>query len=448
MAYRSSSQLAGSNSATAAVPVPSAAASGDIAVVGIYKENTAAITPPAGFTQKAALTTSGTARGTLYVFWKRLTGADSGTYSFTWTGSTFRAAAAGLWSGRIATGDPFDGTVGTAESTSGVTTLNVSTSPAAANGDAVGFWTNFNGGGAFTAPTNYTERQEASGVITLDTRDAVTSGSTGNVTATCSITDFMKAFLGVLAVAGGSGATATPGVTPAVVALPQASAIGNATVTPALIAAVVSAPSSARNVGAGSGVLAAVVSMPQATPQAGGNATVSPAATVAAVTLPQNSPSGAGTAAPAVAASIVALPQASPVAGGGATASPSTVAAVASLSQASRLASSTVAPAGIQTAATLLTATPTVSDTATPGVISSIVAFLQGLVRTSATRTPAAISVVATLPLAEPSRIDVETPEEVTVTVRDYTSTATPRRYTTMAVPRSHLSTATARSDE
>lgn len=201
MTHRSSSQYApGTNGTTAVVPVPAGAAVGDIAVVGIYKESTAAVSAPDGtWTAKAALTTSATARGALHVFWKRLTAADTGTWTFTWTGSTFRAAAAGLWSGRVASGDPFDGTPGTAESTAGVTTLNVSTSPTNANGDAVGFWTNFNGGSGFTAPTNYTQRQVASNVIALETRDAVAAGSTGNVTATCTVTDFMKAFLGVLA---------------------------------------------------------------------------------------------------------------------------------------------------------------------------------------------------------------------------------------------------------
>ncbi len=143
-------------------------------------------------------------RGGLVVYWKRLTGADSGTYSFTWTGTPWRGANCGLWSGRTTSGDPFDGTVGTAESTTQVTTLNVSTSPAGSNGDAVGFWTSFNGGTSFTPPTNYTERADNSDVMCLDSRDAVTSGSTGSISATATITDFMKAFLGVLAVAGAS----------------------------------------------------------------------------------------------------------------------------------------------------------------------------------------------------------------------------------------------------
>ena len=215
--FRSSSQYApGTNGTTAVLPVPTGAAIGDIAVVGIYKENTAAVTPPDGtWTSKASLTTSGASHGSLHVFWKRLTAADTGTYTFTWTGSDFRAAAAGLWSGRIASGDPFDGTVGTSEPGSTSTTVNVSTSPAAANGDAIGFWTNFNGGASFTAPTNYTQRQSVSGVIAMETRDAVASGSTGNVTATASITDWMKAFLGVLAEATAGGITGTVAVTEA-----------------------------------------------------------------------------------------------------------------------------------------------------------------------------------------------------------------------------------------
>lgn len=213
MAFRSSSSLTPGGVNGAAVPVPSGAASGDIAVVGIYIEDTVTITPPSGFTLKSDLATSPVAHGRLAVYWKRLTAADTGTYSFTWTGTPWRGAACALFSGRIASGDPFDGTVGAVEGGSTSTTVNVSTSPTGSNGDAVGFWTNFNGGGSFTPPTNYTERVDTN-VITLDTRDAVASGTTGNVSATCTITDWMKGFLGVLAIAS-SGFTGTAAPTQA-----------------------------------------------------------------------------------------------------------------------------------------------------------------------------------------------------------------------------------------
>lgn len=211
MTFRSSSALTGATTNGAPIPVPTGAANLDIAVAGIYIESTATITTvPSGFTLKSDLATTAATHGRLIVYWKRLTGADSGTYTFGYTGTPFRAAACGLWSGRVTSGDPFDGTVGTNEPAAQSTTANVSTSPTNANGDAVGFWTNFNGGGAFTAPASYTQRQSISGVIALETRDAVAAGSTGNVTATNTITDWMKAFLGVLAPAGGAAPVRPP----------------------------------------------------------------------------------------------------------------------------------------------------------------------------------------------------------------------------------------------
>lgn len=204
MAFVNFAALAGASAANAAVPVPAGGANLHIAIVGLYLESTATITTvPAGFTNKVNLATSAGSRGRLAVYWKRLTGADSGTYTFAWTGSTFRSGISGLWSGRVTSGDPFDGTVGTAESVAAVTTLNVSTSPALAGGDAVGFWSDFSTAGGFTQPTGYTERGDTA-AMTMDTRDNIAAGSTGNVTATQTTSDFMKAFLGVLAPAGAS----------------------------------------------------------------------------------------------------------------------------------------------------------------------------------------------------------------------------------------------------
>ena len=64
-------------------------------------------------------------------------------------------------------------------------------------------WTDFTGGNAWTAPGGYTERQDID-VITLDTADSIASGSTGNISATANVSGFIKAFLGVLQVAGAS----------------------------------------------------------------------------------------------------------------------------------------------------------------------------------------------------------------------------------------------------
>ncbi len=439
MAHRSSAGLSGGNGATANVPVPAGAASGDIAVVGIYKENTAAITTvPSGFTLKTSLTTSGTTRGTLYVYWKRLTGADAGTYNFAWSGNTFRGAVSGLWSGRAGAGDPFDGTVGAAENAAIATTLNVSTSPAAANGDAVGIWTNFTGGNAYTPPTNYTERQDLD-VITLDTRDAVASGSTGSISATSNVSGFQKAFLGVLAAAGGTDATPAPAVIAATVATPQAtpsagatkspaatavvvaapqatpsvSDVGapaatatavslpqvtisaNAAVTPATIAATVSAPPVGVNVAARPAVLSAVVGVPQATGQTAGNATATPAAVTATATVPAASPIGAATASPATLAAAAALPTATAQGSGSTTVTPAAVAAVVAV------------PLSVQQT----------GSTVSPGVIVTTVAAPRPNVGTATG--PASIAVLTTLPAASPvtSSSVTRTPEAVAVAV-------------------------------
>lgn len=450
MAFRSSTGLAPGNGTTAAPAVPAGAAIGDIAVVGIYKESTAAITPPSGFTLKSTLNTSATARGSLYVYWKRLTAADTGTYSFSWSGAAWRGAVCGLWSGRIASGDPFDGTVGTAESTTGVTTLNVSTSPAAASGDAVGMWTNFNGGATWTPPASYTEQQDTN-VMTLDSRDAVASGTTGSVTATATITDFMKAFLGVLAAAGGgTDATASPSAITTTVAAPQATPSAAATQTPAAAIATVAAPQATPSVSdAGApAAISAVVTFPQATPSVAGNATATPATVTAVAAIPQASPTGSAVASPAVTVSTATLPRATPAVGGGATVTPASISALALTPQSTPSAGAAVSPARIQTAAGAPAATPSISKSATPSVISSVVAFFQALLHGGATASTQTVPIMASIPSANPTRIDISAPDDVAITVRPYASTAIPRSEVSTAAARDYESTATARSSE
>lgn len=202
MAYRSSSSISpGATGDTSAVPVPAGAATNDIAVVGIYIENTVAITPPDGtWTQKTDLATGAPASvGRLVVFWKRLTGADSGTWTFTHTASgPYRESAAALFSGRITTGDPFDVAPGTAEAAGPVAAVTVNAiTTATAGDDLVGLATSFTGG-AWTPASGLTERVDGGSDITLDTADGVTAGSTGNKTFTTASSGGMKGFLGAL----------------------------------------------------------------------------------------------------------------------------------------------------------------------------------------------------------------------------------------------------------
>lgn len=157
--YRSSSST-GLNDALASsvnVPVPSGAASGDIALVAVEQWEVAnpTVTPPSGFTQLAQVV-SGSQK--LKVFWKRLTGADTGTYAFTWTGSQWNLGHCVLLTGAIASGDPIGAAFNTATATSTaipVTTVTVAFQPGLAH-----FVANENSG-TQTAPASFTEVQDS-----------------------------------------------------------------------------------------------------------------------------------------------------------------------------------------------------------------------------------------------------------------------------------------------
>lgn len=172
-------------SATAAVAVPSGVTAGQVILVHLYKESTATVTPPSGFTEltPAPFTTSSV--HTHHVFWKRATGSDSGTYSFTWSGSTFREAVAIRYTGCATSGVPVDVFNTAARSTNGTVTPAVSLTTTGADRLLEWAGSNFNAG-SWTPPSGFTERVDAAGCLSVATLGQSTAGSTGSVTGTCS----------------------------------------------------------------------------------------------------------------------------------------------------------------------------------------------------------------------------------------------------------------------
>ncbi|HEY2086430.1 MAG TPA: hypothetical protein VGH54_10460, partial [Mycobacterium sp.] len=167
MAFRSSAILASATAVNGAVPVPTGAAINDIALVAYYMESATTVTPPTGFTLKTSLATTSTTRGRIDVFWKRLTAADTGTYSFTHV-SAYRGAVCVLLSGRVTSGDPFDVAPGTIEgSANSTTSVNPGCTVATTGSDLVGFASNFAvGAGTWTMPAGMTSRQSGNTVET------------------------------------------------------------------------------------------------------------------------------------------------------------------------------------------------------------------------------------------------------------------------------------------
>jgi hypothetical protein len=200
MAFRSSAvSVTNGNGNSGTVPVPAGAATDDIALIflSVDSGNAQTISWPANFTQLRS-TTIATPDGQTYgCAWKRLTGADSGSYTVSWTDSKDYLIQCGLWSGRD-TGNPPTDTIATLTSQDGSPISINATGLTAVSGDDL-VWVGCpdivlnNTGISFAPPSTYTERTDvvngglsSTGWCNLSfaTKDAVGAGATGTVTGT------------------------------------------------------------------------------------------------------------------------------------------------------------------------------------------------------------------------------------------------------------------------
>jgi hypothetical protein len=221
--YRSSSRTGQSDSfvTTLNVPVPSGAAVDDIAIVAIEQWESAnpAVTAPSGFN---ALTPVVSGSQKLKVWWKRLTAADTGNYTFTWTGSQWSQGQCILQTGAVTSGDPIGTNFNSATSASGTTVPSTSLTVAFIPGLAH-FIANENAA-TKTPPTNHTEVQDAD---YLETNYRL-PGSSGTFTAsggTTSTSTLILAMLVAVEPASVGGAVALDGVTSAAAAATGSAAV-------------------------------------------------------------------------------------------------------------------------------------------------------------------------------------------------------------------------------
>lgn len=188
--------LSGASSTTAAFAVPASVAANDVIIVTYYSEDTTGtVTAPGGFAVKTDTIVTGNHR--LVIAWKRASGADTGTYSFTTTNAAWREGGAVRYTGVVTSGDPFDVT-STNQATSGTTTPAVSVTTTVADTLLVWAMSNFNGGTA-SAPSGYTLRLSGAGGDAAQATLAQASiGGSGSITATAPANAGQTAFLGAL----------------------------------------------------------------------------------------------------------------------------------------------------------------------------------------------------------------------------------------------------------
>lgn len=177
--------LSAGSGTSAAIAVPSGVQAGDIILVTLHFEDAATITPPAGFAllDVEVLTTPGFWN---YIFWKRATGADSGTYTFGLGADDWRTGIAARFTGCATTGDPWDVFTNASSSTSSSTTPAVSLTTTGA--DRLLVWAaDLWDVSTFTAPTSYarpTNSWPSSRLLDICTRSQAVAGATGSVTGT------------------------------------------------------------------------------------------------------------------------------------------------------------------------------------------------------------------------------------------------------------------------
>lgn len=194
---------------TATPAIPAGTAVNHIAVVTIYKENTAAVTAPSGFTLVTNTPISTTAPTHHSVYWKRLTAADTGTYSFSWTGGAWREASCSIFSGCITTGTPTEIHSANFSNTAVTTTPAVSGTTAGADRMLVWSATNFQFG-TWTMPASFANRSGGSGSLALATATLgqAAAGATGSLTGSCATAGQETAFLFALIPDPGGGVPA------------------------------------------------------------------------------------------------------------------------------------------------------------------------------------------------------------------------------------------------
>lgn len=201
--------LHAATTSTPAFAVPASVASGDIIVVAFFADvsTTTISTFPTGFAaaenSPRTVNAGGAGNHAIHVAWKRATGADTGTYTFTLSASVFVYGNAVRYTGAVASGNPWDSptAAGDGGNTGSTTTPDIAVTTAGPDRMLFFAGSNFGGDtGTWTAPTGFSERQGGANTTNLEISDKVQAaqGGSGNTHATLTVSDKVGDWLGAL----------------------------------------------------------------------------------------------------------------------------------------------------------------------------------------------------------------------------------------------------------
>lgn len=209
--YGTLGTLFSGSTSTPAFAVPAGVAAGDVIVVAFYAGGgTTTITSmAAGFAyaenSPRSVNSGGTGQHSLHVAWKRATGNDTGTYSFTLSGSVFVYGNAHRVPGCVASGNPWDTPTGAADGGNSILTTAPPVSITTGGPDRLIFYTasdESGDGGTWSPPAGLTQQQGGANTTNCEVATVVQAvqGGTGSLSATTTAggADRMGAWVGAL----------------------------------------------------------------------------------------------------------------------------------------------------------------------------------------------------------------------------------------------------------
>jgi hypothetical protein len=194
--------------------VPAGAAADDIAIVHIWLEtaSTTITGVPSGFTLDTQVNHSGSTRFWQHrQYWKRLTAADTGSYTFTLSQSDGEMGTCALYSGRVTSGSPYDVATVTASAPAGTETLTncPSTQITTITDGCDLVWAAFPffSCAAADKPASFTQAAFDVSAVIQAYKENQPPGASGSLTQGTPRTDLWTVQLSALLPAGGSGST-------------------------------------------------------------------------------------------------------------------------------------------------------------------------------------------------------------------------------------------------
>lgn len=185
VAFRSKTFTKVTSAASVTNTPPSGLANDDILVFLLYKENAAAVTWPAGFTEGGSILSADSTMK-LYYAWKRAA-SESGNYTPSWTGSTYALGTLLAISGAITSGDPNDVTPTTyAGAASPATIACPSITPATDNALVIAFGANYSRSLATATVTSGYTIHDQTDISAVASALKSPAGATGTIAYTIS----------------------------------------------------------------------------------------------------------------------------------------------------------------------------------------------------------------------------------------------------------------------